>query len=69
MQYKDKRRKITVKKCFVLYKEVIDVFHNKSYIPAIENLSLHLAHVRIVGSMEYGKTTNKYFNRSSLKND
>ena len=32
---KDKRRRIMLKKCFVLHKEVIDVFHEKMYIPTI----------------------------------
>ena len=42
-------------KCFVLHEEVIDVFHEKNYITTIEKLSINLAHVRIIGSMEFGK--------------
>ena len=44
------------KKCFILHEEVIDAFYNFFYIPTIEKLTLHLALVRILGSMEYGKT-------------
>ena len=31
-----------VKKCFVLHEEVIDMFHNKYYIPTIEKCHLIL---------------------------
>ena len=54
---KDTKGRIMVKKCFVLHEEVIDVFHEK-IITTIEKLSFHLAHVRIIGSMEYEKTIN-----------
>ena len=37
IQDKEKRGKIMTKKCFVLHEEVIGVFHNKFYIPTIEN--------------------------------
>ena len=57
---KDKKGIIMVKKCFVLHKEVRDVFHKKNYIPTIEKLSFCIAHVRILGSMESDKTSN-YF--------
>ena len=50
-----------VNKCFVLHEEVIDVFHKKYYIPTIENLSFHLACVRIIGLIECGKTKNDRF--------
>ena len=56
-----KRGRIMVKKYFVLHEEVIDVFCEKIYIPTIEKLSFHLAHVRIIGSIECGKTINDYF--------
>ena len=49
-----------VKKCFVLHKEVIGVFYEKFYIPTIEKLSFHLANIRILGSMECGKTRNGF---------
>ena len=45
-----------VNKCFVIHEEVIDVLNNKFYIVKIEKLSFYLAHVRILGSMECGKT-------------
>ena len=48
---KYKRERIMVKKCYVLHEEVIDVFHEKFYIPKIEKLSFHIAHVRIIGYM------------------
>ena len=57
-----------VKKCFVLHKEVVDVFYDNFYIPTIEKLSFHLSHVRIIGSMEGGKTINYFFHDNSLKN-
>ena len=49
-----------VKKYFALHKKVIDVFHDFFYIPTIEKLSFLLAHVRIIGSMEYGKTRKNF---------
>ena len=45
---------------FVLHQEVMDVFHEKYYIPTIEKLTFHLDHVSNIGSMECGKTRN-YF--------
>ena len=54
---KDKKDRIMEKICFVFHEEVIDVFHQKK-IPTIEKLSFHLAHVMILGSMEYGKIRN-----------
>ena len=56
-----------VKKLFVINEEEIDVFDNIFYIPKIENLSFHISHVRIIGSMECGKTRNEYFHESSCK--
>ena len=58
---KDKKGRIMVKKCFLLHEEVINIFHKKNYIPTIEKVSFHLAHVRILGSIEYGKTRNDCF--------
>ena len=55
------------KKCFVLHEEVIDIFHDKCYFPTIEKLSFHLAHVRIIGSMERGKTENYCFHDNTLR--
>ena len=49
------------KKCFVLHGEAIDVFQEFVYIPTIEKLSFHLAHVIILGSMEFGKNRNDCF--------
>ena len=43
---------IIVNKCFVLHEEVIYVFREFFYIPTIEKLSFHMAHVSIIGSME-----------------
>ena len=40
----------------ILHKEVVDVFNSKYYIPTIEKLLSHIAHVRIIGSMEFRKT-------------
>ena len=58
---KYKRGRIMVNKCFVVHEKVIDVFHENFYIPTIEKLSFHLDHVRILGSMECGKTRNYCF--------
>ena len=57
---KDKKVRIMVKNYFVIRDEVIDIFRENHYIPTIEKLSFCPAHVRIVGSMECGKTR-KYF--------
>ena len=54
-----------VKKCFILFEEVIDVDHKKYYIPTIEKLPFHLACVIILGSMECGKTRNYCFRANS----
>ena len=56
------------KKCFVLHEKVIDIFHEKCYIPTIEKVSFHLTHVRIIGSMECGKTRNDCFHANTSKN-
>ena len=40
---------VWVKKSFVFNEEVIDYFHNTFYIPTIETLSFHHAHVIIFG--------------------
>ena len=62
-----------MKKCFVLRKEVIDVFHEKYYIPIIEKLLFHLAHVRILGAMECGNFRNDCFHiietKKTIKRD
>ena len=55
---KYKKGRFMVNKCFVFHEEVIDVFYAKYYIPTIEKLLFHLAHVRILGLMECGKTRN-----------
>ena len=64
---KDNKGGIMVKKHFVIHEEVIDVFHEKSYIPKIEKLSFYLTHVKILGSMEYGNTRYDYFRDNALK--
>ena len=58
----DKYKKgiLMVNRCSVLHEEDIDVFHEKYYIPTIENLPFYLAHVSILGSMECGKTRNDF---------
>ena len=66
IQYKDKRIKIRVKKCFVLHEEVIDYFHNNFYIPTTEKFSFHLSHVEIIRSMEYGKTRCDLFKMGAI---
>ena len=53
------------KKYFVLHEEVIDVVHTNIYIPTIEKLSFNLVHVRIIGSMECGKTRNDFHDNAS----
>ena len=61
IQDKEMTGRIMVKKCFVFCKEVVDVFHDKCYIPTIEKMSFHLANFRIIGSMEYKRTRNDCF--------
>ena len=39
------------------------------YIPTIENMSFHLAHFKILGSMEFGKTRNDCFHCNASKNN
>ena len=58
---KYKKSIIMLKKYFVLHEEVIDVLHEMFYTLTIENVSFHIAHVRILGSMECGKTRNYCF--------
>ena len=53
----------------VIHEEVIDVFHNKLYIPTMGNFSFHLDHVRIIGSMECGNTENDCFHENLWKNN
>ena len=65
---KEKKGKIIVNKCFGLHEEVIDVFHEKLYIPTIERLSFNLDNIRIIGSMECGKTRNDCFRANASKN-
>ena len=52
---KDKRGIIMVKKCFVLQKEVIDVFHENIYIPTIEKLSFHIDHGSLLVQWNAGR--------------
>ena len=61
IQDKDKRGRIMTNKCFVLFKEVIDVFHEIFYIPTVEKLSFHIAQVRILDSMECENIRNRCF--------
>ena len=67
IQDKENRGRVMVNKCFVLHEEVIDVFHNKFYITTIEKLSFNLSHVRILGSMECGRTRNYCFHDNTSK--
>ena len=64
---KEKNFRIMVNKCFVLHEEVIDFFHESFYIPIIEKLSFHFAHVRILSSMECGRTRNYFFHANYSK--
>ena len=54
-----------MKKYFVLHEEVIYVFLENYHIPTIEKLSFHLAHVRIIVSMEFGNLRNDCFHDNS----
>ena len=53
---------------FFLHEEVIDIFHELFYIPTIEKLSFHLAHVRILASMEFWNTRNDCYHNNALEN-
>ena len=48
---KDRKFRLMVKKCFILHEEVIDIFHEKYYIPTIQKMSFHIVNVRIFFSM------------------
>ena len=63
----EKTEIIMVKISFVIHEEVIDVINEKINITTIEKLSFHIAHVRIIGSMEFGNTRNDCFHDNSLK--
>ena len=65
---KENRVRIMIQKCFVLREEVIYVFHENKYIPTIEKLSFSLVHVKIIGSMECGKTKNDYLHDNASNN-
>ena len=61
---KDNRRRIILKKCFVLHEEFMDIFHENNYIPTIEKLQYHLSYVSIIASMECRRTRNGSFHES-----
>ena len=65
----DKYKKgiLMANKCFVLHEEITDALNGKYYIPTIAKLSFHLAHVRIIGSMECGKNRNDCFHANASK--
>ena len=52
---------------FFLREEVIDVFHNKFYIPTIDDLTINIAYIRIISSMECGNTINDSFRENLRK--
>ena len=56
---KDKKGRIMMKNIFVIREEVIYVFQGEKYSHN-GNSSFHISHVRIIASMECGKTRN-YF--------
>ena len=58
---KDNKGVLRVKKYSVIHEEVVDLFHKKYYITTIRKISFHIARVRILDSMEYGKTRNDCF--------
>ena len=64
---KYKRGKRMGKKWFVLHEEVIDIFHENFHIPKIEKRSFHLSRIKIIGSMEDGKTRNDCFHANVSK--
>ena len=66
---KNKKGKLTENKCFVPNEEVLDFFHGFFNIPTIEKLSFIIAHVRILGSMEFRKTINDFFCANASKNN
>ena len=48
---------------FLLTRKLSMSFMKLFHIPTIEKLSFHIAHVRILGLMEYRKTRNDFFNK------
>ena len=65
--YKDKKGRIMVKKCFALHKEVIDVFLEKKIESHYITIQFNLARVRILDSIECGKTINYCFRENASK--
>ena len=57
-----------VNKYFVIREEVIDVFHEKYYIPTREKMSFHISCVSTLCSMKYGKSRSDCFQGSASKN-
>ena len=53
-----------MKKCDLIHGEVICVFRWRKKT-TIENLSFHISHVSILGSMECGKTQNDFHDIAS----
>ena len=64
---KDNKGIIMLKNVFVLRGEVVDCFHENDYILTKEKFLFHLAHVRILGSIECGKTINDCFRDNAFK--
>ena len=62
----DKSTKIYTRKELVMMETTIFDFHTSSYIPAIQKLAFHLAHVRILGKNHCGEMRRTAFKRREL---
>ena len=61
--------RLHTKKEIVLLEETITSFHQNYYMPSIEKLAYHLAHVRILGSNHVGLTRKQALMRRGQKKD
>ena len=65
----DKSTKIYTRKELVMMKTTIYDFHTSLYIPAIQKLTFHLTHVRILGTNHCGELQRTSFKRRELSQD
>ena len=62
----DKYTKIYTRKELVMTETTISDFHTSFYIPAIQKLTFHLPHVRILGTNHCGEMLHTAFKRREL---
>ena len=65
----DKSTKIYTRKELVMAETTIFDFHTSFYIPAIQKLSFHIPHVRILGKNHCGEMRRTAFKQRELSQD